>query len=111
MKAEIARLGRYAKTRTQAFSPAMPCEWQALSIENPETGLPFGDSGAWELICRLLDEQPEIFIEKKLDKPPGAIAYWAVVTLADSVEIYVKIQLWNGKAHGRSFHRSIGSSK
>jgi len=42
----------------------------------------------------------------KLDKPPGQIAYWTVVTLSTGVCVYIKVQLQRGKAHGRSFHIS-----
>ena len=105
--AEIALLGRYAKTRRNDFSPSVPCRWEPLTVENPENGSPFSDASAWELICKLLDEHPESFREIRLDKPPGQFAYWTVITLGPpNVPVYIKVQLFQGKAYGRSFHIS-----
>jgi hypothetical protein len=105
--AEIAKLGRQSKHRLNDFSSTAPCRWQPHTVENPETGIPFSDSSAWELICNLLDECPDIFAELRLDKPQGQIAYWTVTTLKESnVRLYIKIQLVQGKARGRSFHIS-----
>lgn len=103
---EICRLGRSSTTRSNEFSSTAPCRWNPYAIENPETTFPFSDASAWELICRTLDETPELFTEMKLDKPPGQIAYWTVVTLSTGVCVYIKVQLQRGKAHGRSFHIS-----
>ncbi len=104
--AEIARLGRYASSRRNDFSPASPCDWDPYGIVNPETGLPFSDASAWELICRLLVERPESFQEVRLDRPPGQTAYAIEVTLPENVRVYIKVQLSQGKARGRSFHLS-----
>jgi putative zinc finger/helix-turn-helix YgiT family protein len=104
--AEIARLGRYSSTRRQEFSPSSPCEWSPHVIVDPETGLPFLDASAWQLICRKLEESPESFREVRLRKPPGQIAFETVLTLPSKDCVYIKVQLFQGKAHGRSFHRS-----
>ena len=104
--AEIARLGRYASSRRQDFSPSSPCDWSPHVIVDPETGLPFSDASAWQLICKLLDECPESFHEMRLRKPPGQIAFESVLTLPSHDCIYIKVQLFQGKAYGRSFHRS-----
>jgi len=105
--AEIARLGRLSEYRRNDFSASAPCRWQPHTIENPETGLPFTDSSAWQFICNLLEECPEKFIETKLIKPEGQIGYVIVVKLKPSnVMVYIKVQLANGRARGRSFHIS-----
>jgi hypothetical protein len=76
-------------------------------IVDPETGLPFSDASAWQLICNLLDECPESFQEVRLRKPPGQVAFWTVATLGSSnVSVYIKVQFFQGKAYGRSFHLS-----
>ncbi len=103
---EIARLGRQARYRRNDFSSAALCRWEPYTIENPETGLPFSDASAWEFICNLLIAEPERFVEVNLEKPVGQIAYWAVVTLCDGVAVYIKVQLVQGLARGRSFHIS-----
>lgn len=102
--AEIGRLGRYARTRVNQFSSGMPCVWNPYAIENPESGLPFSDASAWELICRIIGECPEGFRQLKLQKPAGLVAFETVYTLPNHVRVYIKIQLFQGKAHGRSFH-------
>ena len=104
--AEIARLGRYSRTRRQDFSPSSPCDWSPHVIVDPETGLPFSDASAWQLICQQLEESPESFHEVKLRKPPGQIAFETVLTLATKDRVYIKVQLFQGKAYGRSFHLS-----
>jgi hypothetical protein len=104
--AEIGRMGQHAKSRTQRFSSGMPCDWNPFVIENPDTGMPFSDASAWEMICRLLKESPEIFRSVRLQKPAGLEAFETVVELPSRVRVYIKVQLFQGKAHGRSFHIS-----
>jgi len=38
--------------------------------------------------------------------PPGQIAFETVVSLPKGARLYIKVQLFQGKAFGRSFHRS-----
>jgi hypothetical protein len=105
--AEIAKLGRHSKYRLNDFSATAPCRWQPHTVENPETGLPFSDASAWELICKLIDECPETFVELVLDNPRGQIAFWTTTILKPSnVALYIKVQLVHGRARGRSFHIS-----
>lgn len=106
MLSEIARLGRWAASRRNAFTPSAPCDWQPHAIENPGSGMPFTDASAWELICGLLDQSPESFEEVVLDRPPGQIAFATVHMLSSGIRVYIKVQLSGGKAHGRSFHIS-----
>jgi len=104
--AEIARLGRYASSRRQDFSPSSPCVWCPHVIVDPETGLPFSDASTWQLICKHLDECPESFQEVRLRKPPGQIAFETVLTLPSNDRVYIKVHLFQRKAYGRSFHIS-----
>jgi hypothetical protein len=53
-----------------------------------------------------LDERPESFQEVRLRKPPGQIAFETVLTLPSNDRVYIKVQLFRGKAYGRSFHIS-----
>jgi len=104
--AEIGRLGRYAKSRRHDFHPNEPCQWSPQTISCPETGMCFSDSGAWGLICDLLEQHPETFKEVILRLPPGQIAYQTVHTLSNGTRVYIKVQLSQGKARARSFHIS-----
>ena len=104
--AQIGRLGRHGGSRLNDFSPGMPCVWNPYAIVNSETGIPFSDASAWELICRILEESPESFQQLTLQKPPGQVAFETVFTLASGVRVYIKVQLFRGKAFGRSFHIS-----
>lgn len=87
----------------------MPCDWSPTAIENPQTGIPFTDESAWNLICDLLQgDHP--FEEIQLQKPPDAVAYATTVRMAaDSPAIYIKIQLRHGLIWGRSFHIDLRS--
>jgi hypothetical protein len=51
-----------------------------------------------------LDESPEAFQEVMLRKPLGQIAFETVLTLTSEDRVYIKVQLFQGKAYGRSFH-------
>ena len=76
-------------------------------MNNPEVGMPFTPSGAWDLIDRLLqDGQP--LIEVVLRLPPGKIAYEMIVALEPGrPDLYIKLHLGAaGKVVGRSFHYS-----
>jgi hypothetical protein len=104
--AEIARLGRFARTRVNDFQPRSPSRWDPTTVLNPETGLPFCDASAWQFICDLIESDPDEFAELILDKPPGQIAYWRTVTLSNGLCVYIKVQFVGGIARGRSFHIS-----
>jgi hypothetical protein len=43
---------------------------------------------------------------KLLKQPPGALAFQRVVQLPSGIRVFIKVQLFNGKAFGRSFHIS-----
>lgn len=71
---------------------------------DPETTLPFGDAGAWELIADRLEAGEEL-TEIELQKPRGKKAYVMKIPLApNSPRVYVKLQLGAGKVIARSFH-------
>jgi len=86
------------------FSQKAPTRWQTLQVTNPETGFPFSDAGAWELIADQIDSGVEIKYVK-LDKPSGAIGYAFLMKIDPKrLPIYVKLQLGAGVVIGRSFH-------
>jgi hypothetical protein len=106
---ELLRLARHRGTRRQSWSPEMPCDWSPTTVPNPQTGIPFTDESAWNLICELLEREHH-FDEVELHKPPGAMAYATTIRLqADLSPVYIKIQLRDGKAWGRSFHIDLRS--
>jgi hypothetical protein len=92
------------------WSQTMPCDWVPHTVKCPITEMPYTDAGAWNLIADLL-EAGQSFVEVKLRKPAGDIAYETVVTLrADLPPLYIKIQLKAGRIWGRSFHYALRSS-
>lgn len=106
IRIEIARLGRREATRRNEFSRAAPCRWGPLSVTDPRTGMFFTNASAWHFICDLL-ESDHPFEVIALRVPPGQIALTSTVVIAPNTpEIYIKVQLSQGMAWGRSFHYS-----
>jgi hypothetical protein len=104
---EFARLARRKNLRRNDWTKKMPCDWAPTQVENPRTGMPFTDAGAWELIAELLDGNHE-FTEVTLRNPPGCLAYETRVCLqANYAEIYIKVQHLAGNIWGRSFHNDL----
>ena len=98
----ILRRGR----RSSEFSRTAPTRWNPFQVVNPESGFPFGDAGAWDLIVQHLESgHPLECVE--LDKPPGKKGYVMMITLTvDRPPLYVKLQIGEGCVLGRSFHYS-----
>ncbi len=92
--------------RSSEFSRSAPVRWNPPQVISPESGLPFSDVGAWDLIVQLLrDQHPMECIE--LDKPPGKKGYVMRVSLSlGKPALYIKLQLGSGLVLGRSFHYS-----
>lgn len=109
---EIVRLAQHKSTRNTHWTPEIPCEWNPTQVENPNTGMPFSDAGAWMFVVELI-ESGHAFSKKVLrDKPPGAIAWETKIPLsANRPKLYLKVQLWRGKVLGRSFHYSTVKDK
>ena len=106
MREQMCRLCRDKRCRKNEFSRERPTVWQPTQVMNPEYqdyGMCFTPTGAWHFIADLLEKGHE-FLEKTLNKPPGAIAYEARVLLADGKIIYIKIQPSGNIIFGRSFH-------
>ncbi len=108
VRAEMARLGKDSRYRFNQHTRAMPCDWSPGTIENPESGMPFTEYSAWELICELLENDSQLFTEITLREPPGCKALEATCRLRPNLpEIYIKVQLWQSKVVCRSFHYAL----
>lgn len=82
----------------------MPSDWCPNKVINPETGFPFSEAGAWELIQQLLDSGNPIQ-PIPMDDPPGLTGYVMKYQLKDEERLlYIKVHFGNGKIVGRSFH-------
>jgi hypothetical protein len=108
LRPEMARLARNSRRRFHQHTKSMPCDWSPGVVENPETGMPFTDVSAWELICTLLEDESQIFRELTLRQPPGCKAFETTCRLGKNLpEIYIKVQLWQEQIICRSFHPSL----
>jgi hypothetical protein len=83
-----------------------PRDWNPGAVISPASGLPYTESGAWELIADLLESgHPIEAIE--LRNPPGKTGFVMLYELEPgTVPLYIKIQFGSGKVIGRSFHIS-----
>jgi len=82
----------------------MPTEWQPTQVNNPSTGQPFTEAGAWSFIEEKLEDGQHLE-EVELAKPPGRKGYVMEIRLEEGKpKLYVKLQLGSGKVIGRSFH-------
>lgn len=108
LPAETRRLlARYCRDkRSRQIARNLGARWDARLQDNPETGMPFGDIGAWALTADSLEDMTVTIHELTLEKPPGARAYWWLVPQVGRASIYIKIQIAPGGCCvlGRSFH-------
>ncbi len=73
---------------------------------SPDSGLPFTDAGAWDLIATRIEERQEVEVIC-LRRPEGAAAYVMKIFLeVNRPRLYVKVELLSGRIWGRSFHYS-----
>lgn len=101
-RADLARFAANKKTRSLGW----PRDWRPQSVESPDSGLPFTDAGAWNLIAELL-RQGVPMKEKELKNPLGQMAFVMKHILDENrAALYIKIQFGNGEIIGRSFHYS-----
>lgn len=108
VRVEMARLGKDSRRRLNQHTKAMPCDWSPGTVENPESGMPFTEYSAWELICELLEKESHVFVEVILREPPGCKAFETTCRLRPNLpEIYIKVQLWQDKVICRSFHHAL----
>lgn len=108
IRRQLIVLARRTNSRTAAFSPTTPTEWNPTEVRNPEGILDthFTDSSAWELIASRLESDEPVEVVK-LRKPAGRTGYVMKLRLgAEAPLVYVKLQLGSGKILGRSFHYS-----
>lgn len=108
LPAEARRLlARYCRDkRSRQIARDLGARWEALRIDNPETGMPYGEPGSWVLVANSLEDVTIVIHERLLKKPPGAKAYWWLVPQQGRASIYIKIQIGAGGCNvlGRSFH-------
>jgi len=103
---EIALLARRKYARFVPRTREMPCDWRPTAVINPETGMPFTDASAWNLIADLAESGHPVK-EKILDQPKGEKAFEMEIGLSGNAsKIYIKVQVKGGKIFGRSFHCS-----
>lgn len=108
-RGQLLVLARRKTARKVQWTPEQPTEWRPREVTNPESGLPFTEPSAWELIASLL-ESGHPLEEVVLRQPPGKKAYVMLVDLGPTCPaLYIKLQLGNGKVICRSFHYSVRS--
>jgi hypothetical protein len=84
----------------------MPCDWQPLTVVNPDSDLPFTEERAWHYIAELA-ESGHAIQQIVMKQPPGDRGYVMVVSLhSNSPDLYIKVQVKGGRIFGRSFHLS-----
>lgn len=82
----------------------MPSRWTPWQVESPETGLPFTEPAAWQLIADKLSAGHLVRVVA-LKTPSGASAFEMLIDRGGPrYPIYVKVQLFKGRVYGRSFH-------
>lgn len=84
-----------------------PCDWRPREVADPRSvdSEMFTDAGAWEYLAELLDGGHPLQ-QTVLRHPPGEAAYVMKVHLPGGRQLYIKLQLGQGKVIGRSFHYS-----
>lgn len=103
---ELAVLARRPRARGTAFGSTRPTVWQPRQVRNPDGGLPFSDTGAWDLIASKIESDHDVEVIT-LEKPPGATGYVMKIVLEPTAPLlYVKLELRSGRILGRSFHYS-----
>jgi hypothetical protein len=106
VRQELIRLAMKKQCRRTDWSSAIPCDWAPQTVWDPRFGMFFTDAGAWAYIIDLLESGRE-FTAAKLKRPPETVGYEIVLRLALNLpELYIKIQIFQEKIWGRSFHNS-----
>jgi hypothetical protein len=84
----------------------MGARWEPLSTTNLETGLPYSEPAAWEVIATSLEDMSVEIRALTLRSPPGAIGYEWLIRRPGNSSLYVKIQIaaTGRSVLGRSFH-------
>ena len=107
LRRQLAAVARSRHSRMVGLpSRGLPSDWRPYTVRNPESGLPFTEASAWELLVQLLEDGHPMQ-ETVLDHPPGARGFVLLVDLEGSSQtLYVKVQLGARCVIGRSFHYS-----
>ena len=107
VRRQLAALAQSRHSRTVGIpSRGLPSDWRPYTVTNPESGLPFTEASAWNLLVQLLEEGHPV-LETTLDHPQGARGFVLLVDLEGSTQtLYVKVQLGASCVIGRSFHYS-----
>ncbi len=110
IRRELVVLARRSKARTVKFRKDRPTNWRPTQVRNPDAdGMLdeyFTKASAWEYIATMLENgHPVKTVE--LHKPPGAKGYVMKIKIEPGKpQLYIKLQLGDGKIIGRSFHYS-----
>lgn len=72
IRRQLAALARSRHSRTVGIPiRGLPSDWRPYTVTNPESGLPFTEAAAWNLLVQLLEEGHPV-LETTLDHPLGA---------------------------------------
>lgn len=106
VRQELIRLAKRKQCRRTVWSPGIPCDWAPQTVWDPRFEMFFTDAGAWAYIIELLESGTE-FAAVQLRRPPDTIGYEVALKLAPNLpEVYIKIQIFQARIWGRSFHNS-----
>jgi hypothetical protein len=105
VRSQLARLASTRRRRVVPVKSKLPCKWWPHRTLDPNTGMPFTDEAAWNLVVQLLESGHPIEVIS-LRIPSGRKGYVLKYTLSANMELYVKLQLGAGYVIGRSFHDS-----
>lgn len=107
VSAETRRLwASFCRARNRTVARNLGNRWEPWCTTNLETGLPYSEQAAWELIATSLEDMSVEIKAKTLRNPPGAIGYEWLIRRPGNSSLYVKIQIAvsGSSVLGRSFH-------
>lgn len=82
-----------------------PHDWKPYEVNDPESGQPFTNESAWDLIVQWLESGVALIPRVQNRPQPGIIAYEMIACLSDGWSVYVKIRPGKkDRIFGRSFH-------
>ncbi len=106
VRRQLIALARRPKDRIVPRTGEMPCRWQPEQVNNPESGMPFTEAGAWHFIADQLEQGAPVE-SLPMEKPANTIGYVLKIDIEmGRPQLYIKIQLASRRVIGRSFHYS-----
>jgi hypothetical protein len=108
LRRDLAARCRSRRTRSTAFTPAAPTQWQPYTVRDPRSHTQefFTEDGAWNFVADAIETGVAILLVE-LQHPPGKKGYVMLLEGSGSDQrIYVKLQLRSSDVLGRSFHIS-----